>query len=578
MNTQVVTHWPIIASNYVMSNHDFSICVIHDWELKAISLERIDRVKRSPRPFCDDLAQSKDKQCYYLLPVPYFLENFRHPDKEFVNFPNYSDEYHIKHHFLHACSAYYPSQFEEAAILCVDGHGQEEYEGGKKSVVQSWRYARGKEIENIFRSAKSTENHGGIGICYTLISNMIGLEVWSTMWLAAYGNHERYAHIDFFVYDEEEVKISKQILELVDGYEEMSTREFLDYDSMDNHRENFDALFAIQSQDYEDKESDMSRSIFIHIAAKLQYETERAMVYLAQQLYKKTSTKNLCLAWGVALNICANSCIRAETWFENIFIQAAATDDGLSLGAAYYHYHTKYPSLPRIPMLNAALGKSYSEKEILASLLSFKDVLEYSYDHHASQRAAQAICEQKIIGWFHAGSEFGPRALWNRSIFADSSSASMKDRVNDIKKRQKWRPFAPLLLEEDLDLFFEDAIPNYFMTLSWKVKEDMEWTIPAGVHADGTARYQTINETQNKKCYDMLRALKELKGNSVIINTSFNTYSEPIVETAEQAICMFLSTKIDILILENFVVTKKQLYPEFAFCPDMSPAIHQKLS
>ena len=560
-----------------MSNHDFSVAIIDNGELKAISLERIDRVKRSPRPFCDRLQASQNKQSYYLLPVPYFIDEFRNPEKEFINFPNYSNEYLIQHHFLHACSAYYPSQFDEAAVLCVDWHGKEEYDDKKEFVLQSWRYADESGIRNIFRHEKSSENHGGIGICYTLISNMLGLEVWSAMWLSAYGDHRKYDHIEFFVHNEAELKISKNILELVDGYEDMSTREFLDYESMENHRENFDRLFDVHARDYLDKKSDISQSLFADIAAKLQYETERAMVLLAKDIYEKTSSKNLCLAGGVALNINANSCILAETWFENIFVQPASTDDGLSLGAAYYHYHHKYPDLPRIPMLNAALGKSYSEEQILLSLLQYKEYLEYSYDQNSDEIVARAIYDQKVIWWFHAWSEFGPRALWNRSIFADSSSVSMKDHINRIKRRELWRPFAPLLLEEDLDVFFEDAIPNYFMTLSWKVRAEMKKSIPSAVHADGTARYQSINETQNKKTYKMLKKLKELKGNSVIINTSFNTRSEPIVETPEEAICMFLSTEIDMLILENFVVTKKRKYPEFAFSPEMSPKILEKL-
>jgi len=564
----------LLACNYMVTNHHHSFCAIIERKLCAISLERIDRSKKSPRRFWNKIFRedTKEQWIYYEKILEYLWEEELWKINDFIDVPqriqyifrSIRNHSYREHHVLHAASAFYPSYFSESAILVVDWY----WMTYKKFVSQSCFYGNQNNLKMLsydYLHYNKSEHYYGIGFTYSLFSTILELEEGTLMGLASYWDMKKYKDIEIFdAFWGMRVNLSQKFFLGMENFTIDDGRKkekcFMEY-----FKRNFEKIFSITSDDYKQKKKDITKSKFADIAAKLQYETEKAMVYLANYAYEQTGSKNLCLAWWVALNINANTRILKETPFENIFVQPAATDDGLSLWSAYYSYHTRYPHAPRIPMINASLGKQYSDKEILHTLLKYQDKITYRYDPESYKYAAEQIADNKVIGWFYAGSEFGPRALWNRSILANSSSLGVRDRVNDLKRRQRWRPLAPMLLEEDLDEFFEDGIPNYFMTtigtVRKKKKEEVQWV----VHIDGTARYQTINEEQNEKTYKLLKELKVLKWNSVIINTSFNTRWEPIVETPEDALRMFLSCGLDVLILENFIVSKDTYYPQYIF-------------
>lgn len=551
----------IIATNFFSTGHDFSACVIRNNRVHAINMERIDRIKKSPR-WVRHLFSSKDiKDQYDSQIASYFKDFISDENAIFVNYPLIpSSISNFGHHSLHASSAFLPSKFDESAILCIDFSWLENNDEVISDVTQSLWFWKWNKIENLHKTVIWWKNHWGIGRCYSFICMLLDLGPGSVMWLSSYGNKDSFSELSFFDYDEWDVYTSADIIWL------FSDANDIDFSSItDVHRQNFNTMFWINDRDYINPHKDITKSIFADIAAKLQYETERAIVYLATHLQELTKSKNICLAWWVALNINANSRIIQETAFENIFVQAAATDDGLSLWLAYHKYHSLYPNAPRIPMIHASLWKSYSETDIWKVLLKYEDILKVRHVPKSYEYAAKAISKWLIIWWFTWWSEFWPRALWNRSLFGDASSIAMKNKMNDVKFRQAWRPVAPLLLEEDLGIFFEDAEANYFMTTIASIKPEKRSEIPAVVHIDGTARYQTVNQEQNEKTYKLLKSLKSIKWNSVIMNTSFNVNKEPIVETPEDAIKMFLSTNIDLLVLENFVITKERVYGQFRF-------------
>lgn len=341
------------------------------------------------------------------------------------------------HHLLHAYSSFFWSDFNKSAILCVDWFW---YDSQNIPISQSLFYGNENEIiciKKMWFIDKKYKHIHGIWHIYSFISKYIWLEEWSVMWLAPYGNYEKYSCIDLFLFDGINTyghqDLFQWIFSSVDDEELDDTFKFEEKEFVAIFQENIKRIFWITQEDYIQRKKDITKSKFADIAAKLQYETERAMVHLANYAHEVTSSKNLCLAWWVALNINANTRILQETPFEKIFVQPAATDDGLSLWAAYYGYHTKYPDAPRIPMVNASLGKCYWDKEILHTLLKYQDKVQYSYEVNSYIIAAEQIKNDKIIGWFYAGSEFGPRALWNRSILANSNSEEIRDRVNGLK-------------------------------------------------------------------------------------------------------------------------------------------------
>jgi len=298
-----------------------------------------------------------------------------------------------------------------------------------------------------------------------------------------------------------------------------------------------------------------------NLAASLQARLEEVYLGMLQKLAKATGLKSICLAGGVAFNCVANGKIFDATSFEQVYVQPAAGDAGLAVGAAYYVWHQKLGKPRSFVMEHAYWGPGYSAGETRAAMESSGIagngyVVERLPEQELTRRAAAIVADGKILGWFQGRAEWGPRALGNRSIVADPRRADMKDILNRrIKHREIFRPFAPSILAEATGEWFEKSHPSPFMTLAYAVRPEKRELIPAPTHVDGTGRLQTVTKEANPKYHALISAFRDLTGVPVVLNTSFND-NEPIVCRPEEAIDCFLRTKMDALVLSDFLVTR----------------------
>ncbi|MDQ3387930.1 MAG: carbamoyltransferase [Gemmatimonadota bacterium] len=473
--------------------------------------------------------------------------------------------YYPEHHESHAASAFFPSPFEAAAIITMDGVGEWS--------TTSWGVGRGNTID----LRKEIRFPHSLGLLYSAFTYYTGFKVnsgeYKVMGLAPYG----------------EPKYVQRILDhLIDIREDGSFRmnmAYFDYAAgLTMTNEKFADLFGGPPRQPESqltqREMDLARSV--------QEVTELAMVRMARHVRAETGERNLCLAGGVALNCVGNGKILREGIFDNVWIQPAAGDAGGALGAALYVWHQaeKNPRMAdgaRDSQFGSYLGPGYSEDYIRR----FLDEHGYPYsrleDPELLSEVASLMAEEHVVGWFNGRMEFGPRALGARSIIGDARSPRMQSVMNlKIKYRESFRPFAPSCLREDVAEWFEMECDSPYMLLVADVREDkrsvmtMEqqdlWgidrlnvvrsQIPAVTHVDYSARIQTVHEQTNPRYHQLIREFKKLTGVGVIINTSFNVRGEPIVCTPEDAYRCFMRTEMDVLVLENCLLLKSE-QPEF---------------
>ena len=314
-----------------------------------------------------------------------------------------------------------------------------------------------------------------------------------------------------------------------------------------------------------DREADWEASSAMQhwkdLAWRAQDDTERVLLERAIWLRKTTGAKNLCMAGGVALNCVANGRIAREAGFENIWIQPAAGDDGVAIGCAYYGHLAIAKRERSFVMKHSNLGKQYEDEDARAAvdkpLIRLQTAKTISDD--ICRDTARLLAEGHVFGWFQGPSEFGPRALGNRSILADTRKAEMKDKLNlRVKHRQAFRPFAPIVLAERANEIFEGNQESPFMLLAARVRPEWQDKIPAIVHVDGTARIQTVRQEQNERLYALLKEFERITGVPVLLNTSFNVKGEPIVETPADAVRCFLATGMDYLVIHDILLAKKK--------------------
>ena len=471
-----------------------------------------------------------------------------------------------EHHESHAASAFYPSPFQEAAFITVDGVGE--------WTTTSYGVGKDNDIEIL---ADIRFPHS-LGLLYSAFTYYTGFKVnsgeYKIMGLAPYG----------------EPKYVKQIYDhLVDVKEDGSfklNQEYFNYSvglTMTNRK--FDKLFGGPPREQEStltqKEMDLAKSV--------QVVTEEIMMKMAKHVHSVTGMKNLCLAGGVALNCVANGILLREGPFERIWIQPAAGDAGGALGAALYAWY-KYLGNPRTanPKKDMQKGSYLGPKFSDESIRKFLDKRNLKYTEYSNgevpQKVAELIADEKVVGWFNGRMEFGPRALGARSIIGDSRSSKMQSIMNlKIKYRESFRPFAPTVLEDRISDYFEIDVASPYMLLVADVKENLRIpmteeqkklfgidklnvprsTIPAITHVDYSARIQSVNREVNPEYYDMIKAFEEKTGCPVIINTSFNVRGEPIVCEPAHAYLCFMRTEMDYLVLGNFILDKKD-QPELA--------------
>ncbi len=468
----------------------------------------------------------------------------------------------ILHHQSHAASAFFPSPFENSAIITADGVGEWQ--------TTTYGIGEGNSIEII----GSINFPHSIGMLYSAVTQFLGFKVnsgeYKVMGLAPYGA-PKYADL-----------IMK---ELVDIYYDGSFKLNLDYfdfivgDSTIN--ENWETLLKRKKR----KPESLLTQDDMDLASSIQLVTEIIMIRIAKFVKKETASTNLCLAGGVALNCVANGKIEQENVFENIWIQPAAGDSGGALGAAlFYWYKTlnqpRSADLINDSMQGAFLGPKYENGDIEQFLKAFN--VPFKKIPNPTKTVAKLLAEGKIIGWFQGRMEYGPRSLGSRSILGDARSPNMQKNMNlKIKFRESFRPFAPAVLEEDANEWFQIKSKSPYMLLVSSildkhrkelVKEDknlfgierlnqVRSVIPAVTHVDYSARVQTVSKDTNLKFWELLSEFKKLTGVPVLVNTSFNVRGEPIVCTPEDAYNCFLKTNIDFLVLENILIEKTNLLP-----------------
>jgi carbamoyltransferase len=436
----------------------------------------------------------------------------------------------VDHHYAHAASAFFPSGLHESVILTIDGTG--ELESSLLAVGE------GDNITEMNRTLLPTS----LGALYLIFTVYLGFkslgDEYKVMGLAPYGNPARFR--DFF----------KSLIILND--KGTYSTPWLSKKGFKEH--------ILENLGHARTEKEPVAEVHADVAAALQESIQEAVLHTLKYARSETGIPNLCMAGGVALNCSLNGAIARSRLFKKIFVQPASSDEGCSLGAALY---THFQNKDRLQSINGRcdhvyLGPSFSNEEILLALLPYTDRLRWTREENISASVAKEIAAGKVIGWFQGKMEFGPRALGNRSILADPRDPGMKDRINaKVKRRESFRPFAPAVLEEEADNYFDlcDLHNSPFMLFAFSVKNK---TIPAVTHVDGSARIQTVSKDTNPLFWNLISEFKKITGVPVILNTSFNVKNEPIVCTPADAIKCFLSTDIDLLAAGDFYIEKRK--------------------
>jgi carbamoyltransferase len=480
--------------------------------------------------------------------------SYRHNEsaRKFFADKNPSIEFIVPdHHFSHVCQAFFSSPFEEAAVMVVDGQGVPLARTGGDQLAGCLAFADQSSIA-VLHEVPVRQSLGGM---YAAFTKAVGFETnqeGKTMGLAPYGSSKFY-----------DVLKNDLKFNVADygfrNFKELISRGFKPNNllyKLPNYS-SFLKQFPRRSKGSEITEVERDLSFAV------QKITEDAMIHLSNWLYEKTGSKNLCIAGGVGLNCVANYQVLVKSKFKNIFIHPNPGDNGLAVGQALYVYNVLKNNPRKYIATTDSLGKQYSEESIRAALEPYKtypniEITEFSDLDVMYDLMAGAIEKGQITSWFQGRSEFGPRALGNRSIIADPRRNDMKDILNSrVKFRESFRPFTPSVLAERSSEFFEMDIESPFMLLAAYVKPGKASLVPAITHVDNTARVQTVTRDVNERYYDLIKAFDKRTGIPMVLETSFNVAGEPIVESPEDAIRCFLSTDIDVLCIDRFYLIKK---------------------
>jgi len=476
-------------------------------------------------------------------------KNFKYPQKIYFS----------EHHLSHAASAFFPSPFDNAIVLTADGVGE--------WATTTVAIGRANKLEIV----KEIHFPHSLGLLYSAFTYYTGFKVnsgeYKLMGLAPYGNP---IYVD---------KIIDNLIDIKNDGSFRLNQKYFNYATgltMTNNK--FDNLFGEKPRN---PDKDDLTQFHMDVAASIQKVTEDIMIKIARSLKKEFKIPNLCLAGGVALNCVANGKILKEKIFDNIWIQPAAGDAGGSLGACLALWHHENENLrnvnPKDDMKGSYLGPEYDQDEIEKELKNNGANYEIFDDTDLINKTAIKLSEGNAIGWFQGRMEFGPRALGGRSIIADARSTKMQKNLNlKVKYRESFRPFAPSILIEDVNEWFDINSESPYMLMVANIKKNktiemseeqknlfgieklnvQRSTIPAVTHVDYSARIQTVHQETNERYYKVIKKFKEITGCPVIVNTSFNVRGEPIVNTPSDAFNCFMGTELDILVIGNCFLEK----------------------
>jgi carbamoyltransferase len=546
--------------------HDSSACIARDGELLfAVAEERISRIKHDagfPRlaiRACLDFAKvqhddldfvcqgwpnpsavfATDLKCFLRGQYPFNYPNALNSTRLYASMAHQNGGFNlfthhfgatkaqkrfVDHHLAHAISAYSYGGFDKAAVVVMDGRGAWE--------ASSIWYGHDGRLDHVL----TIPWPNSLGLFYAQFTQYLGFvpnsDEWKVMGLAPYGSPGVNLG-EFISLDEEIYRVNAPLL----------------FD-----RNNGTSAIARRLGLERTPESEIDDS-FKNIAFAVQDACESAMLALVKLAIEKTGCRNVCLAGGVALNSKANGKIQASGMVDNMFVQPAASDDGVALGAVFAPYLDGGGSLPMKPMRHAYLGPEYCDAEIEKALVTYK--LRASKLGDVAGATAELLANGKIIGWFQGRMEFGPRALGHRSILADPRDPEMNAKVNNaVKFREWWRPFAPSMLKEVAGEYLEHACDSPFMILTNPVRPEKRDVIPSVTHVDGSARPQTVEKEINPLYWNLINEFGKRTGVPVLMNTSFNLRGEAIVNTPTDAIRTFFSSGMDALVIGSYLVEK----------------------
>jgi carbamoyltransferase len=460
----------------------------------------------------------------------------------------------VEHHKAHLASAFFPSPFEEAALLSIDGLGD--------FASSMWGIGRGNTIKPL---GAVTFPHS-LGIYYTALTQYLGFpkygDEYKVMGLASYGEPE---FIDEF----------RNIVMSSNGSRmdfQLATEYFKHHNSpvqmtWDEGEPTIGRIFSEYLEQRLGSARDAAEPLEARhhqIAASLQRRLEEVVLEKLRVLRRVTGLPKLCLAGGVAFNCVTNGKILEDTGFEDVYIQSAAGDAGLAIGAATYVWHHQLGNPRDFVMEHSYWGPEFNKGELHLAIEARRGELDrlgctvrkIDDRQQLCRMTAEQIVIGKVVGWFQGRMEWGPRALGNRSILADPRRPEMRDILNSkIKRREPFRPFAPSILEEATSEYFVQSYPSPFMLMAYRVRPEKLSYIPATSHVDGTGRLQTVNASQNPLYCELIKEFERQTGVPVLLNTSFNE-NEPVVCKPDEALDCFIRTKMDLLVLGNLMVRR----------------------
>lgn len=452
-------------------------------------------------------------------------------DKKLVN---------IEHHRAHLASAFFASPYEESAIISIDGSGD--------FTTTMIAYGKGNKVEVL----DSIDYPVSLGFVYTAFTHFLGFphygDEYKVMGLAPYGEPTLVDKVrELFVLKENGLWTWKkgyfgEIKAIYENNQPVVPPFFT---------KKFSKLFGTPR-----KKSDELTQFHKDLAKSVQVVTEEVIFHMANHLQKRTGSKNLCIAGGVAQNSVANGKIIANTTFDNLYIPSAGHDAGISMGSALFHYHDNLDNPRNKEIKSASTGAHFSNEEIETFLKSKGVTYKRMEDEELYDYISDKLIVPCVVGWFQGRAEFGPRALGNRSIIADPRNDKAKELLNlKIKRRESFRPFAPSILKEYVAEYFEYDQNVPFMEKVFPIKPEKYSEIPAVTHVDGTGRLQSVDKEVSPRYYGLIEAFRKKTNVPILLNTSFNE-NEPIVNTPEQAYSCFERTQMDVLVMENIIVER----------------------